>query len=318
VLAETLIKAGRWEEAEAAGQEAVSLCTQLPASLQKERFYGPLARALERLAFVQKKLNKLDSALESYNKSLKLDPSCVSALTNRATVHEKLGHKDEALADLKKAVELAPSVWGPYHQLAVFYWGQRQFEAAAQACAKVIELDPEGGMGYGNRGATLFYLGRYDEALADLTHGLKLGPKDPYVNSALAWLLVAGPPEIRDPQRAAAIAESGLVRDNEKTKILGGASLRLGQYPQAKKALTDAVQLTDESSLHQFAERLLFLTMACEKLGDHQEAQKWFAQAEGWIKANAGPEDIHLQAIREEAAALLGGPMNALQPEREP
>jgi hypothetical protein len=67
------------------------------------------------------------------------------------------------------------------------------------------------------------------------------------------------------------------------------------------------VQLTDESSLEQLGERLLFLAMACHKLGDHEEANEWFTQAETWIKENAGPEDVHLQTIRKEAAALLTG-----------
>jgi tetratricopeptide (TPR) repeat protein len=242
----------------------------------------------------------------------------VFALSGRARVHEKLGHHDEALADLEEVVALAPGEFVPHNQLGVFYWRQRRFKAAAQALAKVIEMAPDRPLGYGNRGIAFFCMGRYDDALASLTQGLERGPKDAHVNSAIAWLLVAGPPEMRDPQRAAAIAASGLVLDNKKTMILGGAWFRLGRYAQAKEALTDAVQLTDESSMHQHGERLLFLAMACHRLGHHGEAQKRLAEAERWIKENSGPEDVHLQTIRDEAITLLASPTKALQQERKP
>jgi tetratricopeptide (TPR) repeat protein len=306
-LVDTLIRAERWEEAEAPGQEAVLLCTQLPANLRKEQFQEPMGMALERLAIVQRELNKLDSALESYSKSLELHPSCVFCLSGRGHLHERLGNKDEALADLKRVVELAPSEITLHNQLGIFYYNHRQYEAAAQVFAKIIELNPGSRMGYGNRGETLVYLGRYEEALADLTQALKLDPKNPDANSSMAWLLVAGPSQVRDPQKGAAMAESGVVSDSAKSQILGAACYQLGHYGQAKNALTDAIRLSDEHSLQCFGERLLFLAMACQKLGHREEAYKWFAQAETWIKENAGPQDVHLQNIRREATALLAG-----------
>ena len=81
----------------------------------------------------------------------------------------------------------------PHNQLGIFYYHQHKFEAAEQAFAKIIELDPTGSVGYGNRGEAFLSTWAYDKALADLTQGLDRSPKDPYVNSSMARLLVAGP-----------------------------------------------------------------------------------------------------------------------------
>jgi serine/threonine protein kinase/tetratricopeptide (TPR) repeat protein len=309
VLAETLIAAERWGEAEVAGQEAASLCTHLPASLDKEQFRGTMARVLERLAFAQKALNKLERAIESYDKSLELDSmKNVLALSGRSLVHEKLGNKDEALADLRKVVELAPKSTVAYFNLGFFHARHGQFEAALQALARVIELNPE--VGYDNRGTILVRMGRYEEALADLTQAVKLDPKNPSANSSMAWLLVTGPAEMRDPQKAKTILTQ---EGSKRSKILGETYYRLGQYGPARDVLTAVVEHEDDESFEDLrldlgedlGEKILFLAMACHKLGDHEEAHKWFAEAETWIKENPTPEDVHLQNIRQEAADLL-------------
>ena len=116
---ETLIKAGRWEEAEAAGQEAVSLCTQLPTSLHREQFQGEMARALvvEKLA---SRVNRFKQAQAAYEEG---DEAYLARDYGRATdkyreaieiVDPLLGQVDgifaKAYADGLAALEAADTV----------------------------------------------------------------------------------------------------------------------------------------------------------------------------------------------------------------
>ena len=148
-------------------------------------------------------------------------------------------------------------------------------------------------------------LGRYEEALIDLNRGVELDPKDPYCNTALAWLLATGPVEMRTPERALAIANQELAGWHDQSKVLGAAHYRLGQYPEAKAALVSAVQHPEEDPPDFSGESLFFLAMTCHQLGEHEEARRWFAQAEEWMQQQAGPQDVHLRAIHQETSALL-------------
>ena len=193
-----------------------------------------------------------------------------------------------------------------YRNLVALHYSQHKYKAAVQAAAKLVELLPKTSQAYCLRGTILLSMGRYEETLADLTHALELNPKDGGANAAMAWLLVAGPSDLRDPKKAVAIAESSLSgKESERSRILGEAHYRLGQYQRAGEELAIAVQNAEDRDHAVFGEILLFMAMTCGQLEKHEEAYKWFAQAEAWIEEKAGPEDVHVRNIHQEAAGLL-------------
>ena len=97
-----------------------------------------------------------------------------------------------------------------------------------------------------------------------------------------------------------------------RSRILGAARYRLGQYDEAKRDLLCALKdVGDEDAartgevLQDAGEIYLFLAMVCCPIGQHEEAHRWLAQADAWIQKEAGPEDVHLRNLRREADDLL-------------
>jgi len=102
------------------------------------------------------------------------------------------------------------------------YFSARQYEAAATAYGRALELDPDSAELHNNLGLTLHYRGRSAEALATLKAGVA---KDP--GHQRSWL------------------------------TLGFVSLQLGDKVQAREALQQAVALAPDSPVGKEAQRLM-------------------------------------------------------------
>ena len=61
-------------------------------------------------------------------------------------------------------------------RLALVRFGQQRYAAALDLYRKVVEIKPGSAQTHANLGATLYYLGRVDEAIRSLEHALSLDP----------------------------------------------------------------------------------------------------------------------------------------------
>jgi serine/threonine protein kinase len=143
-------------------------------------------------------------------------------------------------------------------------------------------------------------------ALAADVPGGGPGPGAPGANeNALAWFLATCPDEsFRDAGRAVAAALKAVGRAplrGDYQGTLGAAYYRAEKYDHAIEALQKGRKLPQGGG----AADLVFLALAYEKKGNHEQAQKWHRKA---LKAaqldHAG--DPALRVLRDEAAALLG------------
>jgi eukaryotic-like serine/threonine-protein kinase len=140
---------------------------------------------------------------------------------------------------------------------------------------------------------------------------LDFKPDTPDGQNYLAWVLAARPyPRFSDPKRALELAKKAIQQAPDAGYIwntLGLAHYRNGNWPEAVEALEKSMQLgSGGDSFDRF-----LLAMTHWRLGDKEQARKWYSLAVQWTEKNeqhALDEDLRqdLTRIHAEAAELLG------------
>jgi eukaryotic-like serine/threonine-protein kinase len=150
------------------------------------------------------------------------------------------------------------------------------------------------------------------EALAALRQAVKIVPSCALAHNNLAWLLLTGPKELRDPAQAV-IAAKKAAELNPKQPIyvntLGVALYYAGQYAEAIRALERSLR---EQKGQANAFDLFFLAMCHHRLGDAAKAKDCLERGKQWFrkrKANLSADWVEeLTAFQAEAGALLAQP----------
>jgi Tfp pilus assembly protein PilF len=152
----------------------------------------------------------------------------------------------------------------------------------------------------------------YDKAVAALGQAVKTDPKHAEAHNTLAWLLLTGPKELRDPKEA-------LVLSRRAVELASGVATyhnTLGIALYANGGLREAVAELDKSlELGRggyAAYDLFFLAMCQHRLGDavkakdcRERAGRWFADHRGTLP----PEQVEeLTQFQAEADGVLRQP----------
>ncbi len=155
----------------------------------------------------------------------------------------------------------------------------------------------------------------YAKAAADLRKALAVAPDYPEANNDLAWLLLTGPKELRDPKAALPLARKAVEEAPVQSlylNTLGVALYRNDRYAEAvpllEKSLKASAGATD-------AFDLFFLAMCRHRLGDAGRAKEDYDRAVRWVadhKATLPAKwSDELTAFQSEADAVLAGPQGA-------
>jgi serine/threonine protein kinase/tetratricopeptide (TPR) repeat protein len=130
-----------------------------------------------------------DSAKEDLDHALRLDRRNVKALTIRADILRKQNKFEQAIADLRLALTISPSHTDAGMILGEIYEDQGEIERAIESYSQAIELGRKQAICYIKRGAALFLLKRYSEAIPDYHLALELDPKmhQPYHGLILGY-----------------------------------------------------------------------------------------------------------------------------------
>jgi serine/threonine protein kinase len=138
---------------------------------------------------------------------------------------------------------------------------------------------------------------------------ITLGGGDPALENDVAWLLATFPDErVRDPNRAAKLAEQAVKRDHtDHPKMvgllwntLGVARYRKGDLKGAVVALEKAAEFNKDNEQPVDG---LFLAMAYWRLGEHGKAKTWYETAIRLLQKRPPTEEQ--RRFRAEAAALV-------------
>jgi serine/threonine protein kinase/WD40 repeat protein/tetratricopeptide (TPR) repeat protein len=227
---------------------------------------------------------------EKYSLILAFFPFHAEAYYQRGLVHLRLNQTQRAFSDFTLALTLKADHAGAYYQRALLHARQ----------------------------------GRGTEAVADFTRSTALGAgngdafgeREPGWHTALdhnnlAWFLATHPdPKLRDPIRAVALAKKAVEAaptEGLYWNTLGAAQYRAGDWKAAVAALKKSMELRQGGDAFDF----FFLAMACERLGQKEQARKWYKQAALWVEKNGpalakNPQYAEeLRRFRAEAAELL-------------
>jgi Tfp pilus assembly protein PilF len=152
----------------------------------------------------------------------------------------------------------------------------------------------------------------YGEALTTYRMAIERDPEQAAGHNHLAWMLLVGPKELRDPARALPLARKAVElapEDFNYHNTLGVALYYNGFFSDAVPVLEASLR---DSRGRSDAYDLFFLAMCHHHLGDAAKASECYDRAVRWVgdrrgKLSAGSIE-ELTAFQAEARALLGAP----------
>jgi tetratricopeptide (TPR) repeat protein len=303
-LAEQLAAVGRHDEAEKVYARAVTLWRKRaaePSAQPADR--SQLGAVLNNFAMLLTKRNKpaeaarlLEEAVVSQKAALEIDPKnpryrqfLRNHYRNLTDAWLALGDHAAAARAAAEPPRLFPDSWREH------FW-------AVEMLVHCIHLAQEdaGLPETKRRELTQTYAGAVRRHARE---AVKWGGNDPNALDSLAWFL-ANSPGFRAPPLAVELARQAVElapREGEYWTTLGAAHYRAGDWNGAVKALEEATARRKGGD----GAGWFFLAMAHWKLGDKEEARRWYHRASEWMEKNK-PGDEELRFFRDEAAQLLG------------
>ena len=128
---------------------------------------SPIAHYNRGIAYWYKR--EFDRAIQNYDKALVLDPYFALAYSNRGLTYKDKGEFDRAIEDYDKALALDPNYVSAYISRGVAFLDKDDLNRAIEDCDKALRLDPCYALAYNNRGITWLGLSKWEKAMSDLT-----------------------------------------------------------------------------------------------------------------------------------------------------
>ena len=100
-----------------------------------------------------------------------------------------------------------------YVRDAFLAWRRRDHETALDLLTKCIELDPNDGVAFLNRGNLQLEMGYFEDGIADLERARDIDPELPWQNALVFKMLK---PEARERARQAMLKESQRKKPNQR------------------------------------------------------------------------------------------------------
>jgi serine/threonine protein kinase/WD40 repeat protein len=226
------------------------------------------------------------AAIADYSTALAMMPSDdlsrADLLCRRATNHLALQELEPALDDFRRAEAFDPAL------------------VAARRSGHARELN--------DRAIALKGRSDFRGALRLLRQAVQIAPGDAFSQTHLAWVLVIGPEELRDPAEALRHAQAAVVLEPNSTwctTTLALAQFRAGRVDEALPVLEKNLALEGDGDRGVDG---FFLAMCHARLGDRAKARDNFDRAVKWLEARKDlppAEVVQLGMIRAEAEAVL-------------
>jgi len=193
---------------------------------------------------------KTEQALATASDAIRQGPERAQAWNARGFIYASQGHKSEALEDFAQAVRLNRTNAIYQNNLGIAYLESGSNpDLALQAFNEALKLGPQSAHTLKHRGMAYRHLGRFEEALADLTTAAALDSQDAtiYANRAVIYALRQQYREAKHDLDLAAGLNNALP---EVYQSRGLVEMFLGRFDQAEKDFSHALALgTDDNVL---------------------------------------------------------------------
>jgi tetratricopeptide (TPR) repeat protein len=123
-------------------------------------------------------LSRYEEAINSYDQALKLQPDNHYTWNDRGLALDSLGRYEEAIANYDKAIAIQPNFDWSWNNRGMALKKLGRLEEAIANYEKAILIQPEYYYAWDNRGIALSKLGRLEEAYASSKQALKIKPDD--------------------------------------------------------------------------------------------------------------------------------------------
>jgi tetratricopeptide (TPR) repeat protein len=202
-----------------------------------------------------------DALLDLFDEALTIDPNDADALTGEALTNIYLKSRGwigsgadadaKILGQLDRAIALAPeNLWAYEVKSEYLALSQRPREALSAADAG-LTINPNSAHLHKTRGLAENYLGRFEQAKADLLQAIRLSPRDPEMDW---WDLILAEAELGLGNLDATVDEAQkAISAGDRTSMpyleLTAAYALSGKMDEAKSALAEAGRLNPNLSV---------------------------------------------------------------------
>ncbi|MFQ5429040.1 MAG: tetratricopeptide repeat protein [Phycisphaerae bacterium] len=199
-------------------------------------------RAYFGLGRAQAQKGRLDEAIESLTRAIRLSPRFAEAHFNLGTVYYDQGEIDKAIEQYREALRIEPTLIVALNNLAATLQQQGEFEEAMEYYEKALAVNPRFAGAHANLGAALLALGRHDEAIEQLREAIRLDARLPTAHRDLAKALAASGAVDEAVASWARLVRSD-PRDPRTHCSLGKALLEAGKPDQAEALFRRALEI---------------------------------------------------------------------------
>jgi tetratricopeptide (TPR) repeat protein len=138
----------------------------------------PNPEYLVSLGIVLQRSGRLEEALKTFDKAVKLKPDAPESWKHLGFVLEQMNRLDQALSSYQQAITLNPSEWEAADKSASLLFQSGRLEEALSCFNVCDSLRPDRPSTLHMRALTKFGLNRYEDAFADITRAQALDPNN--------------------------------------------------------------------------------------------------------------------------------------------
>ena len=141
------------------------------------------------LGLVLAEQNKIDQAIESYEKGLKIDPNFAMIYNNLGLLYyNKKNDSSIKKAEnfYKKSISLNEKIAEPHNNLGNVYKGRSEYKEAEDCYKRAIFINSKFAYSHYNLGSLFIAMGKFNEAKKSLREAIKLNPNLTYAHKELS------------------------------------------------------------------------------------------------------------------------------------
>lgn len=262
------------------------------------------------LALGYREQGELEKAAAELQRVLDLQPANDAAYRVLSDIRARQADWPAAEDSALTAISFRPSYWRNHHQLGLIYFNSGDYDRAAAAFGRVVELQPDSARGYQSLGTALQAAGRNDEALVEYERALAISPSPRAYSNVGTLSFWRG--DYRKAADAYDKATTLLPNDPELQSNLGDALSQLGQHARAVAAYRTAADQVERllAVNPNDPQRLAALGLYRAKLGEREAAAGAIDRALSLAETNG--QVLYAAALVRALAGDAGGSCAAL------